>query len=226
MRRRDFLIASLGAFFQWAGLLDLFRKAPLPKEGSFTPVEDLYVVDIRGTPGRARDVERSPSTYGLRVYGYTEKDLLLTLDRIRAMPSERRDVILECVDNPRGRRVGRIRVKGVRLSHILRMAGMREGAVDVVFRAMDGYHTSLDTGYILQHQPLLVYAINYDERGETIGDLPLDHGYPIRVISPGKWGYKSPKWVEEIEVVNYDYRGYWEEKGWSDRGRYKVDYLE
>ncbi len=210
-----------------AGILDLFRKKDaLPPEGRFTPVKDLYVVDIKGVPGAARQVAEDPSSFRLRVHGRVARELVLTLEEIRGLPSVRRDLILECVDNPRGTRVGRLRVEGVRLSHLLEMAGTGRDSVDVVLRAMDGYHTSVEMGYVTKGDPLLVYAINHDRDGRLLRDLPLDHGYPMRVMCPGKWGYKSPKWLHEIEVVDYDYRGYWEKRGWSDRGRYRVDYLE
>jgi hypothetical protein len=47
-------------------------------------------------------------------------------------------------------------------------------------------------------------------------ELPLDHGYPLRLVVPGKYGYKWVKWITHIEVIDYDYKGYWESRGWDD----------
>jgi hypothetical protein len=56
---------------------------------------------------------------------------------------------------------------------------------------------------------LLAYEMN----GET---LPRNHGFPLRLVAPGKYGYKWVKWVTHIEVIDYDYKGFWESRGWDD----------
>jgi len=48
--------------------------------------------------------------------------------------------------------------------------------------------------------------------------LAAEHGYPVRVVVPQKYGMKWPKWINTIELVDYDYKGYWEQRGWSDYG--------
>jgi DMSO/TMAO reductase YedYZ molybdopterin-dependent catalytic subunit len=78
----------------------------------------------------------------------------------------------------------------------------------VFFRSFDGYHTSIEIDYINLYNPVLAYQINADEDGRLFKPLNLDHGYPLRVVCPEKWGYKSAKWIKEIEVVSYDYKGY------------------
>jgi hypothetical protein len=56
---------------------------------------------------------------------------------------------------------------------------------------------------------LLVYELN----GEA---LPKEHGYPVRILMPGLYGQKMPKWIRDIEFIDHDYHGYWESRGWSD----------
>ncbi len=236
MKRRNFLVAVILAIIyplisKAASILDFFKagkkKSPLPPEGKFTPVKELYIVDIKGVPKEAKKIKENPSKYRLKIYGNVENPLEITLDELKSMPYDIRDVILECVSNPPGgTQIGRIRVKGVKLSYLLDKAGIKKGSIDVVFKALDGYHTSVELEYVKQYEPLVVYAINHDEDGKILDDLTLDHGYPVRIICPEKWGYKSAKWVNKIKVVNYDYKGYWESQGWSDRARYKIDYFD
>ena len=52
--------------------------------------------------------------------------------------------------------------------------------------------------------------------------LPDDHGFPIRLINPGHYGMKNPKWITEIELTEKDYQGYWESRGWTDEARVKT----
>ena len=214
-----------------ASILDFFKapkkKSPLPPEGKFTPVKELFIVDIKGAPEEAKKLKQNPSKYRLKIYGNVENPLTLSLEELKNMPYDIRDVILECVSNPPGgTQIGRIRVKGVKLSYLLEKAGVKEGSIDVVFKCMDGYHTSVELEYVKKYEPLVVYAINHDEDGKILDELTIDHGYPIRIICPEKWGYKSAKWVNKIKVVKSDYKGYWESQGWSDRARYKVDYFD
>lgn len=49
--------------------------------------------------------------------------------------------------------------------------------------------------------------------------LPVDHGFPARLVVPGNFGYKWAKWIAHVEFVDYDYRGYWESRGWADNAR-------
>ncbi len=229
----SFLIATVltPLISKAASILDIFRagkkKSPLPPEGKFTPVKSLYIVDIKGVPKAAKKIKKSPEKFRLKIYGNVEEPFEISLDELKKMPYEIKDVILECVSNPPGgNQIGRIKVKGVRLSYLLEKAKMKKDSVDVVFKCLDGYHTSVEVDYVKEFEPLVVYEINHDEDGKVLGELTLDHGYPVRIICPEKWGYKSAKWVNKIKVVKYDYKGYWESQGWSDRARYKVDYFD
>jgi DMSO/TMAO reductase YedYZ molybdopterin-dependent catalytic subunit len=98
---------------------------------------------------------------------------------------------------------------GVRVSVLLGMAGYDEGARDVVFYASDGYSSSLSPGKALDEDTII--AVKADGKPLTPGT-----GYPFRLVVPCWWGYKWVKYVERIEVVDYDYLGTWESAGFPD----------
>ena len=112
------------------------------------------------------------------------------------------------------------------LSKLIEKSKPLKNSKEVIFRSFDGYHTSIEIDYMKKEEPILVYEMNIDENGKVFKILSLDHGFPFRVVCPEKWGYKSAKWVKEIEVVSYDYKGYWEKQGWSDRAIRGKDYFD
>ncbi|MDH5200444.1 MAG: molybdopterin-dependent oxidoreductase [Candidatus Bathyarchaeota archaeon] len=98
---------------------------------------------------------------------------------------------------------------GLRVSVLLGMAGYDGDAQDIVFYASDGYSSSLSPGKALDEDTII--AVKADGK-------PLTHGtgYPFRLVVPCWWGYKWVKYVERIEVVDYDYLGTWESAGFPD----------
>ncbi len=235
MKKREFLKSLLLApfipYISNAGILDVFKtknkKSPLPPEGKFTPAEKLFIVDIKGTPEKAKYYYENIDKYRLKINGNIENKLNLTFDEIKKLPFKIHEQIFECVSNPPGGdKIGRIKVKGIPFSELFKIVKPKENTIDIIFRALDDYSTSVTYKYAKEFDPILVYEINYDEDGKILKNLPLDHGFPLRIICPDKWGYKSAKWIKEIVFVDFDYKGYWEERGWSDRAKYKVDYFE
>ncbi|HSR53249.1 MAG TPA: molybdopterin-dependent oxidoreductase [Acidobacteriota bacterium] len=79
----------------------------------------------------------------------------------------------------------------------------------VVFRARDGFFSSVPLEVGLDPEAYLAYEMN----GRR---LPREHGFPARVLLPGKYGMKQPKWLERIEITSRNVGGYWENQGWSD----------
>ncbi|MEO8323840.1 MAG: molybdopterin-dependent oxidoreductase, partial [Actinomycetota bacterium] len=123
---------------------------------------------------------------------------------------QRSYVALSCVSNEvGGDLVGNSAWGGVRLKDVLEAAGVRSGAMDVVFRAADGYSDSIPLELALDPSVLLAVSQN----GEP---LQQGHGFPCRVRIPAIYGMKNVKWLEEIEVVPTDFLGYWQKRGWSD----------
>jgi DMSO/TMAO reductase YedYZ molybdopterin-dependent catalytic subunit len=82
----------------------------------------------------------------------------------------------------------------------------------VIFHAYDGYTTSFPIEYIMNNNILMAYKMNDV-------NIPPERGYPFELVAESKWGYKWIKWITEIELSdNINYRGYWEERGYSNSG--------
>jgi len=97
----------------------------------------------------------------------------------------------------------------VPLPDLLNRAQVQAGAYDVVFTSVDGYTDSIPIAKAMEDRTLVAYLMN----GKTV---PQDHGYPARMLVPNIYGMKNVKWIRTIEVVNYDFIGYWQQQGWSD----------
>src|SRR5690606_38220980 len=117
---------------------------------------------------------------------------------------------LICIDNEiGGRLVGNALWGGVRVRDLLERAGVHGGAVDLRMEAADGYTDSIPIEKAMHPDTLLAWEMN----GST---LTPAHGFPARMVIPGIYGMKNVKWITRMEVVNYDYQGFWQRRGWSD----------
>ena len=192
------------------------RKVPPLNDAEIdviTPLEELFVYHIMGIPGEARQWEQSPDSYTLAVTGLVDRELQLTLADLRdSFEPVRVPLILQCTTNIHW---GRIEITGARLGDVLNSAGLQEGALKVALRAADGFDTDLKLDYIRETDPPVLVA--YGMNGQ---DVPLEHGFVARIAAPGKYGFKWIKWLTEIEVVDYDFKGHYEgRRGWSDDGQ-------
>jgi DMSO/TMAO reductase YedYZ molybdopterin-dependent catalytic subunit len=97
---------------------------------------------------------------------------------------------------------------GVPLPFILEDAGVKPGAVEVVFRASGGYSDSHSVEVAMDESSLIAVGMN----GRV---LPRAHGFPARLLTMGTYGMKNPKWLTEIEVVDSPFEGFWQQRGWS-----------
>jgi hypothetical protein len=145
---------------------------------------------------------------GIRVVGLVKKPLNFTYTELLTFPLVSEVATLECVDHS-----WKITLNwtGVPLFHLLALAQVEKDAYDVVFRASDGYSSSITVGEALRPTTILALKAN----GTVLSEISGREG-GFRVVIPGKWGYKWVSDVEEIKVVDYDYKGYWEEAGLSD----------
>jgi hypothetical protein len=87
--------------------------------------------------------------------------------------------------------------------------GVKPGSTKVVFYSADDYSDSIHLSKALEPTTLMAVRMN----GVT---LPQEHGFPLRMLVPGIYGMKHAKWVTHIEIVNYNYQGYWQQRGWDD----------
>jgi hypothetical protein len=104
---------------------------------------------------------------------------------------------------------------GVRLSDVLKDLGLRPEAVALVINAADGFYESVEMQDMLDPRTLLVYGMN----GDT---LPVEHGFPLRIYIPNRYGMKQPKWITSIEAVDHNGPGYWVDRGWSAEARPQI----
>jgi DMSO/TMAO reductase YedYZ molybdopterin-dependent catalytic subunit len=136
--------------------------------------------------------------------GLVESPLKLTLDDLRAMEKTTEYVELYCVDYPTVP-VEKGGWTGVRLGLLLEQAGVSPQAVKVAFYDDYGYSTDLTVAMAMREDVILAY--------ERDG-VPLDEN--LRLVLPGKWGYKWISGLTHIELVDYDFTGVWESRGYSD----------
>ena len=110
--------------------------------------------------------------------------------------------------------------EGFLVRDLLNEAKVKDNAKILIFKAYDGYTTSIPINYFYDKDILIAYKIN----GVT---LPPERGFPFQLVAENKWGYKWIKWITEIEVSdNVDYRGYWEERGFSNDGDLDKSFIE
>src|SRR3972149_1975447 len=197
--------AEAGTFF-WRRMFSV-----PPRDTPFiTPNDKFYLVNYDGIP----DVK--VATWKLSISGYVKHSLTLTYADFLSRPSVEAMVTLTCIDTlPGGSTISNAVWRGIPLKDLLEEAGLEPGATDVVFYAAEGYSDSIPLSRVMQGDILLAHSMN----GVA---LPRDHGFPLRVIAPGLYGIKNVKWLIAIEVVDYDYKGYWQQRGWTDEGHIKV----
>ena len=171
----------------------------LVTEGRITPNDEFFVVSITDPP--RVDV----GTWRLTIDGTINATANLTYGSLTSMPAVDETELLKCVEGPSGTAVW----TGVRVRDVLALAGIANGSREVVFHGADGYSSSMTLDEALGDHVLLAWGMNHEP-------LPREQGYPLRVVAPGKAGYKWVKFVERVEVVDYDYKGYWESRGWND----------
>lgn len=146
----------------------------------------------------------------LRVFGHVERELTLSLADIQSMPVVQEMRTLECISNPvGGDLISNAVWEGIRMADLLRQAGVKPGAREIIIRSADEFHTAIPIELAQDEHSLLVYRMN----GEP---LPIKHGAPLRALWPGRYGMKQPKWIVSIEVITGSHMGYWERQGWSN----------
>ncbi|MEU6700401.1 molybdopterin-dependent oxidoreductase [Pseudonocardia sp. NPDC046786] len=191
---------------------------PVPAGAAFpggtafaTPVADFYRID---TALRVPAVD--PAGWTLRVHGMVGRELLLDLDDLLARPLVERWVTLSCVSNEvGGDLVSTTRFTGVELAPLL-AAAVPDPAADQVFStSVDGWTAGSPSSLVLDPAAGALLAVAMD--GEA---LPVEHGFPVRIVVPGLYGYVSAtKWVTDIELTTFAARAdYWRVRGWAPPG--------
>lgn len=160
-----------------------------------------------GPEESALDVpEINLNTFQLEITGSVQVQTYLNWNEILAYPATYTDTILMyCVD---GWEVYG-KWKGILVRDLLIDAGIFPQAEYIYFTCVDGYSTSLPVSYIMNYDIILAYEVN-----DSL--LQKHDGFPLRLISYGKFGYKWAKWVKRVEALSFLQLGYWEMRGFSD----------
>ncbi|MEJ3743772.1 molybdopterin-dependent oxidoreductase [Actinomycetes bacterium KLBMP 9797] len=160
-----------------------------------------------------------PVDWQLRIHGRVRRPMTITFAQLLARPMVERYVTLACVSNEvGGDLIGNARWLGVPLKDLLDEAEPLDGADQVVGRSADGWTCGTPTAVLRDgRDALLAVGMN----GEP---LPVEHGFPARMVVPGLYGYVSAcKWVVELELTSFaDFDAYWVPRGWAAEGPIKT----
>ncbi len=156
------------------------------------------------------------ASWRLRVDGLVAHPLELTLEALRALGEVDQLQTLECISNEvGGHLISTARWHGVPLRALIERAGPLPSVIELKLTAEDGYSESIPLSMAADARVLLAFEMN----GEP---LPERHGFPLRLLLPGTYGMKGPKWLSGIEAVDTPYKGYWEQRGWTKEATVKT----
>ncbi len=189
--------------------------ARLDAEGRLTPLvtatPDFYHVS-KNISDPTVDVGR----WTLSIAGLVDRTLELSYDQLVARATTDKITTLCCISNELGGDlIGTAQWTGVPLADLLAEVGVRPEAVDLKVRCADDYEESIPVARGMDPDTLVVVGMNG-------APLTPDHGAPARLIVPGIYGMKNVKWLERIEAVDHDFKGYWQTRGWSDPAPYQI----
>lgn len=152
----------------------------------------------------------SEAEWQLTVTGLVENPLSLNWTQIAAMPKSTVNAAIICVDFP-NHIVTQGNWAGIKLRTLLEGAMPAAGAIKVAFYAADGYSTDLPVDAAMRDDVILAY----EKDGSPLNDL--------RLVVPGKWGYKWISQLTRIELVDYNFLGFWESRGYSDEATVSIN---
>ena len=161
-----------------------------------------------------------PASWQLRIHGMVEREITISFDELIKRPLIEDYVTLCCVSEPiGGPYIGNALWLGTKLSSLLREAGIRAGADQLMCTSVDGFTSGTPVQTVMDgRDALLAVAMN----GTA---LPVAHGFPARMVVPGLYGYVSAtKWVTDINVTTFagNY-AYWAQRGWSQQAPIKTE---
>ena len=181
----------------------------------FTPNAQFYRVDTALTIPKVK-----AETWELRIHGMVDRPVVITYEQLAQMPMTEHDVTLTCVSEAvGGGYIGNAHWQGTLLAPLLRKAGIQSGAQQIVMRDVQGMTIGVATDPVMDgRESLLAVGMN----GQP---LPAAHGYPVRVVIPGLYGYVSAtKWVVDMELTTFGaFDAYWVKMGWSQQAPIKTE---
>lgn len=180
-----------------------------------TDAGDFYRVDIAlSVPQLSRDEWR------LRIHGMVDREITYTFADLDRFEVIEKAITLTCVSNPvGGEYISTGMWTGYRLSDLLAAAGVSPDADMLLSKSVDGFTVGTPVEALGDgRDAMLAIGLN----GQP---LPVDHGYPARLVIAGLYGYVSAtKWVTDLELTRFDRaRAYWTKQGWAPRGPIKTE---
>jgi DMSO/TMAO reductase YedYZ molybdopterin-dependent catalytic subunit len=161
-----------------------------------------------------------PTSWQLRIHGMVEREITLSFDDLLKRPLIEDYVTLCCVSDPvGGPYIGNALWLGASLAKLLRQAGIKAGADQLMCTSVDGFTSGTPVQTVMDgRDALLAVAMN----GTA---LPVAHGFPARMVVPGLYGYVSAtKWVTDINVTTFaNNYAYWAQRGWSQQAPIKTE---
>jgi DMSO/TMAO reductase YedYZ molybdopterin-dependent catalytic subunit len=188
----------------------------IPGLSSFvTPNNSFYRVDTAIVLP-----EITPASWHLRVHGMVAREITLSFAELIRRPLIEDWITLCCVSNPvAGPYIGNARWLGASLQSLLREAGVKAGASQLLCTSADGFTSGTPVQVAMDgRDSMLAVAMN----GMP---LPVEHGFPVRMVVPGLYGYVSAcKWIVDIEVTTFEAaRAYWADRGWDQQAPIKTE---
>jgi DMSO/TMAO reductase YedYZ molybdopterin-dependent catalytic subunit len=188
----------------------------IPGLSSFiTPNSNFYRVDTAIVLP-----EILPANWQLRVHGMVQRELTLSFKDLIKRPLIEDYITLCCVSNPvGGPYIGNAKWLGASLRSLLQEAGIKAGANQLLATSSDGFTSGSPVEIAMDGRDALLAVAMNDKA------LPVEHGFPVRQVIPGLYGYVSAcKWIVDIEVTTYAAaQAYWVPRGWSPQGPIKTE---
>ncbi|MDH4111185.1 MAG: molybdopterin-dependent oxidoreductase [Actinomycetota bacterium] len=179
-----------------------------------TPNADFYRIDTALLVPTMTAEE-----WRLRVHGMVDQELTIDFEQLQARPLIERDVTLACVSNEvGGDLIGNARWVGAPIADVLADVGVDPAATQLVSTSVDGFTVGTPVSALTDgRDAMLAFAMN----GEP---LPIEHGFPVRMVVPGLYGYVSAtKWVVDFELTTFEaFDPYWVRRGWAEQAPIKT----
>jgi DMSO/TMAO reductase YedYZ molybdopterin-dependent catalytic subunit len=162
----------------------------------------------------------APESWQLRIHGMVAKEITLSFHDLLRLPLVEDWITLCCVSNPvGGPYIGNAKWLGAKIAPLLRAAGIRAGAEQLICTSADGFTSGTPVQTVMDGRDALLAVAMNDQ------PLPVAHGFPARLVVPGLYGYVSAcKWITDIKVTTFagEY-AYWAQRGWSQQAPIKTE---
>jgi DMSO/TMAO reductase YedYZ molybdopterin-dependent catalytic subunit len=179
----------------------------------YTPIKDHYKVFIQTEPTLIDE-----ASWVLPITGLVDNPQMLTLEDFQTRwQSFDQYVTLSCISGRIGTSlISTTQWTGVSVQDVLADLGLQEDAQYLIISSGDGFYETVDIDLIMS-DPRIMFCYAWDGNA-----LPKDHGFPLRIWIPDRYGMKQPKWITEIEVTDEYQEGYWVERNWDEVARVKT----